>query len=514
MVHGRICVCCGEQRPDLDLKLTSSVSASLSSEYDGLFYCQPCVDDPSSNKSKSAPDMSVHIIPLETSVVELEATKAFEGLSEKEGLYAYYLAKADWEGSKICLLQCSPESPAIFSLLQLSFSSHQSISQMTHDAMNAKTQDESKEKKLTLTQTEVDQALMYSAAFYANMGNYKSFGDTKFIPELSPSKFHHFLTASLSSEEILKEINILWDSCVDRMYSLPPRHRQLGLGEVNGISTYFSANCNQQDASFAGRFMSSIGLSPYNTRLFKSESTPISYTIWLASSSHDSSDNDTNLKNEYTFENTKFHIKRGDYSPLMSRIVENLEKAIPFTANSTQTNMLNSYIQSFTTGSIDQHKQGSRYWIQDKGPAVESYIGFIESYRDPSGARGEWEGFVACVNRDVSRKFQILVDHAEEMLQLMPWASESIYEKDVFLRPDFTSLEVLAFGSSGVPAGINIPNYDDIRQDEGFKNVSLGNVLAASYGSGDKPVTFLLDSDQELFKALKGEAFEVQVSIC
>jgi dipeptidyl-peptidase-3 len=52
-------------------------------------------------------------------------------------------------------------------------------------------------------------------------------------------------------------------------------------------------------------------------------------------------------------------------------------------------------------------------------------------------------------------------------------------EKDKFLAPDFTTLEIISFATNGCPLGINIPNYDDIRENIGFKNVFLNNSLGS-----------------------------------
>lgn len=119
----------------------------------------------------------------------------------------------------------------------------------------------------------------------------------------------------------------------------------------------------------------------------------------------------------------------------------------------------------FDTGSIEDHKEGSRYWVKDVGPVVESYIGFVETYVDPYGGRAEWEGwsiieyhlafhrsvalpgFTAIVNKQLSAKYEKLVERAPDLIKVLPWGKD--FEVDVFRKPDFTALEVVSFATGG-----------------------------------------------------------------
>lgn len=177
----------------------------------------------------------------------------------------------------------------------------------------------------------------------------------------------------------------------------------------------------------------------------------------------------------------------------MGAVNANMKKAQEFANNDNQSNMVRSYVEHFKFGDVGKHKDSQRHWIQDVGPIVETNIGFIETYLDPSGTRAEFEGFVAIVDKVVSEKFNTLVNRAEELIEKLPWGPD--FEKDKFSKPDFTNLDIVTFACSGTPVGINIPNYDDIRMDFGFKNVNLGNVYPTPKASNQQ---FLAKEDVDL----------------
>lgn len=58
----------------------------------------------------------VFMTPVQTPICLLDSKEAFGGLSDSERRYTHHLEVGSWAGSLVCLIQTSPESPALFSL--------------------------------------------------------------------------------------------------------------------------------------------------------------------------------------------------------------------------------------------------------------------------------------------------------------------------------------------------------------------------------------------------------------
>ena len=59
-------------------------------------------------------------------------------------------------------------------------------------------------------------------------------------------------------------------------------------------------------------------------------------------------------------------------------------------------------------------------------------------------------GFTAIVNKELSAKYETLVNNAPKLIEGLPWGKD--FEVDVFKKPDFTALEVLSFATGGMLA--------------------------------------------------------------
>jgi dipeptidyl-peptidase-3 len=280
-----------------------------------------------------------------------------------------------------------------------------------------------------------------------NTGNYKSFGDSKFIPRLPKQSLAKLAKASPETEK-------LYNSFKDDIYESTVSRMHLGYPDKGHVSNYYpdSADLTTEEIAYTADFIKEKKLLPENTRMRKTASGD--FEVLIASAVADPAIRDVK-ESEWTLsgplKGKKLRLVYGDHGREMANIASNLAEAKKYAANSEEDAMQGEYVKSFHDGSMEAHKDSQRHWIKDKGPMVECNIGFIETYRDPHGIRGEWEGFAAMVNQERTKAFGNLVKSAPDQIPKLPWGSD--FEKDKFLSPDFTSLEVLTFAGSGIPAG-------------------------------------------------------------
>ncbi len=106
-----------------------------------------------------------------------------QGLTNDQKLYAHYLSRASYYGGLIVLQQTSPESVAIFRLLRMT-TAFQTPAELRERAISK------------VSEEDFNHFMVYCAGFFANMGNYKSFGDSKFVPGLPAEELEKIFRVS------------------------------------------------------------------------------------------------------------------------------------------------------------------------------------------------------------------------------------------------------------------------------------------------------------------------------
>ncbi|KAI2640512.1 putative dipeptidylpeptidase III [Hypomontagnella submonticulosa] len=444
-----------------------------------------------------AQELAQYLADAPPSIVRLEIEKHFDALTDRQKRYAHFVSRACFEGSRIVARQISPESEPIYDFI---LALHKS-SGGDWKALQA---------KAGISDQELDHILQYAAQFLGNNGNYKSFGDAKFIPRCPEPAFAALAATSPEAQKF-------YNATSGAIFSADnPALLHLGYPEEGHMTTYYpdSPDITKIEIDAVSAWMEKKGLLPENTRLVKKKDG--SFELLIASAVRTVPSEGGDIGKETTFkiedgglEGKTITLVYGDYSKELAAIAASSRKAAENADNENQRKMYEAYAKSFEEGSLLAFKDSQRFWIRDMGPMVESNIGFIETYRDPAGIRAEWQGFAVVVNMERTRAFGALVEAAPSLIPHLPWGKD--FEKDKFLSPDFTSLEVLTFAGAGIPIGINIPNYDDIRQTEGFKNVSLGNVMNAK--APKEKIPFIAEKDLDIYRRYRDSSLEVVVGL-
>jgi dipeptidyl-peptidase-3 len=251
-------------------------------------------------------------------------------------------------------------------------------------------------QKAGITDDELNYFLGYAGQFLGNSGNYKSFGDAKFIPRCDEKVF-----AALAAQD--PDAASHYKATEGAIFSAEkPGLMHLGFTEEGHMTTYYpdSASIKKEEITAVAEWMTAKGLLPENTRLKKPAAGTFEILIASAQTSVPGDGGDIGKETEFKLEDgplqgSTIKLVYGDHTQEMSAIAGFMKQAADNADNNTQEKMHTAYAKSFDDGSLLAFKDSQRYWIKDQGPMVECNIGFIETYRDPAGVRGEWEGFAA-----------------------------------------------------------------------------------------------------------------------
>lgn len=198
----------------------------------------------------------------------------------------------------------------------------------------------------------------------------------------------------------------------------------------------------------------------------------------------------------------------GMYGAAIDKIIENLEKAIPFAENKQQQKVLRLLISYYKTGDLKTFDEYNIEWVKDTESTIDLINGFIEVYHDPKGYKADFESMVQYNDPEATQKMAIVSKNAQyfEDNSTIAAAHKKAKVKGVSYRVINVAMEGGDCAPS-TPIGVNLPNSNWIRE-LGSKSVSLNNIENAYNKVGGAMATVEFANDAEEIENAKkyGEA--------
>ena len=171
--------------------------------------------------------------------------------------------RAAFTGTRITLRQVSPESEAIFDfIIELYKTSNGDWAPL--------------QKTAGVSDDDLKYFLEYAAMFLGNCGNYKGFGDAKFIPRCGEQAFAALAATSPAASEFYKQTNgAIFSTGNDGMM-------QLGFLDEGHVTTYYpnSEKITKAEISSVSEWMQMKKLLPVCTSFsFSARKLPASYGL-------------------------------------------------------------------------------------------------------------------------------------------------------------------------------------------------------------------------------------------
>lgn len=363
----------------------------------------------------------------------------FDQLSLQQKTFIYYLSEAALAGRDIIYDQHCKHNLAVRKTLEAIFNTYKGD-----------------RKSADWKSFEV-----YAKRVWFSNGIHHHYNEVKILPECSQAYFSALVKASdpaslpMSAAEIQSKLMpVIFDPKI-----MPKRTSKDGPDVVanSSVNFYEGVTAAEVDA-FYGAKIKAAGEKPpmfgLNSKLVK-ENGVLKEIVWKSG---------------------------GMYGAAIDKIIENLEKAIPYAENKKQKKALKLLVKYYRSGDLKTFDEYNKAWVKDTKSTIDVINGFIEVYHDPKGYKADFEAAVQYNDPDATKKMAIVSKNAQYFEDNSTIADA--HKKKSVKGVSYRVINVAMEGgdcSPSTPIGINLPNSNWIREDFGSKSVSLNNIESA-YG--------------------------------